>query len=382
MQTLKAAIAGVGFMGATHAEALRRLNIPITGIVGVDQAESDTGKARLGLPKAYSSYEELLADSDVDVVHLCTPNYLHFPMAQAALQAGKHVICEKPLAVSAAEGRQLTELAKQVQRVGAVNYNLRYFPLCQHAKAVVSSGALGEVRLVHGEYVQDWLLLPTDWNWRLDPKLGGTLRAVADIGTHWMDMVTWITGLEITAVMADVATFNPIHYRPYGEVETFAGKLQEHTAGEPIEIKTEDYAGILMRFNNGARGVLTVSQVSAGRKNRFWYEINGVRSSLMWDQDQANDLWLGYREKPNEWIQKDPSLLEASARPFARFPGGHAEGYPDTFVQSFRTVYGYIAAGDLTAPAPFAAFQNGWRELVLCEAILKSATEQRWVEIA
>jgi predicted dehydrogenase len=317
----------------------------------------------------------------VDVVHLCTPNYLHFPMAKAALEAGKHVLCEKPLATSAAEAAGLAKLARQKGRVGAVNYNLRFFPLCQEAKTRAASGSLGDVRLVHGEYIQDWLFLPSDWNWRLDPALGGTLRAVADIGTHWMDMITWITGLEISEVMADVATFNPIHYKPRGEVETFAGKLKTADEGEPVEIHTEDYAGILMRFNNGARGSLTVSQVSAGHKNRMWYEINGNKSSLSWDQDAANQIWFGYREKPNEVMLKDPALMQAGARPFARFPGGHAEGYPDTFYQSFKAVYDYVAAGDFNAPAGFATFDNGWRELLLCEAILQSARSQRWVKV-
>jgi predicted dehydrogenase len=381
MVELHAAIAGAGFMGTTHTEALRRNGVHINGIAGADPEEACDAAERLGLPCAYRSFEDMVADPDVNIIHLCTPNFLHFSQARAALEAGKHVLVEKPLAMNAQEAAELVKIARETGKVGAVNYNLRYYPLCQEAHARVRAGGLGEVRILHGEYCQDWLFLPTDWNWRLVPAEGGDLRAVADIGTHWLDMVTWITGLEVKEVMADLATFIPIRQKPKRAVETFAGKLTQAIDTEPVEIHTEDFAAVLLRFNNGARGTLTLSQVNAGRKNRFWYELNGSRASLYWDQEAPNSMWIGYRDEPNDQLIKDPSLLSPEARKFAAYPGGHAEGYPDTHRQLFKDVYAYIVVGDFSAPPSFPTFQDGLREMTLCDAIKLSAQEQRWVEV-
>jgi predicted dehydrogenase len=377
---LRTAIVGLGFMGGTHIEALRRIGIDVAGCLGANPEESRGGADRYGLARAYASLDELVADLAVDVVHVCTPNYLHHAQVKAAIQAGKHVICEKPLAVTSAESRELAALARQHNLVGAVNYNLRFFPLAHEARSRVQAGSLGEIRLVHGRYLQDWLLYPTDWNWRLESDQGGTMRAVTDIGTHWFDMLTWITGQPITAVFADLATVIPTRYKPSGAVETYSNKLGS-SEGVPVEITTDDYATILLRFEGGARGVLTVSQVSAGHKNGLEWEINGAEASLAWSQDDPNNLWLGYRNQPNEILAKDPALLGDEARPYASFPGGHAEGYPDTFKQMFRAVYGYIAAGDFSAPTPFATFEDGHHEIVLCDAIQRSAQEERWIEV-
>jgi predicted dehydrogenase len=378
----KTAIVGCGFMGSTHTEALRRLGIPVVGMCGVDPDEGERAVQRLDLEKAYEDFAELIADPEVNVVHLCTPNYLHFSMAKAALLAGKHVLCEKPVANTSAEAAEMVKVEKDARRVGAVNYNLRFYPLNQEARARVAAGDLGEIRIIHGEYCQDWLFLPSDWNWRLEPDLGGHLRVVADIGTHWMDAVTWLTGLEIRSVCADFATFLPTRYKPQREVETFASKLSGKMEGNPVKISTEDYAAILFRFSNDARGALTLSQVSAGRKNNFWWELNGSKASMSWRQENPNELWIGYREKPNEFMIKDPSLMHPAARPTAAYPGGHAEGYPDTFVQLFKAFYGYIAAGDFSRARPFATFEDGRRELILCEAIQRTAKEGRWIEVA
>ena len=378
---LRAAIIGCGFMGSTHTEALRRLGIPVAGLCGIDPEESQNAARHLNLETAYRSFEQVLTDPGVDVVHLCTPNFLHYSMAKAALQAGKHVLCEKPVANTSTEAAEMVKLEKDAKRVGAVNYNLRFYPLNQEARARIAANDLGEIRIIHGEYCQDWLFLPSDWNWRLEPHLGGSLRVVADIGTHWMDAVTWLTGLEIRSVCADFATFLPTRYKPKRAVETFAGKLSTKIEGDPVEIKTEDYASILFKFSKGARGALTLSQVSAGRKNNFWWELNGSKSSMSWRQENPNELWIGYREKPNEFLIKDPSLMRPAARPVAAYPGGHAEGYPDTFAQLFKAFYSYIAADDFGKPRPFATFEDGRRELVLCEAIQRSAEERRWIEV-
>jgi len=330
MGKLRAAIVGAGFMGGAHTEALRRNGVEITGILGIDLQEGRSAAKKLDLPHVYTSYTEVCHDAAVDVVHLCTPNYLHHAQARDALLAGKHVLCEKPLAMSAAEGQDLVNLTHEQRLAGAVNYNLRYYPMCQEARARLRSGEIGDVRILHGAYCQDWLFLATDWNWRLQPELGGALRVVADIGTHWMDMAAWLSGLKIKAVMSDFATFIPVRQRPLQQVETFASKLSQPAASESVEIHTEDYAAILFQFEGGARGSVTLSQISAGRKNHFWWEVSGSKGSMKWEQERPNELWLGYRERENGLVLKDPSLMQSEARRYAGYPGGHAEGYPDT----------------------------------------------------
>ncbi len=235
--------------------------------------------------------------------------------------------------------------------------------------------------MIHGAYLQDWLFLKTDWNWRLQTEQGGNLRVVADIGTHWMDLVTYLTGLKISAVMADFSTVHPTRLQPTGEVETFAGKIAANTSQNETLIKTEDVAVILFRFDNGALGSVNLSQVSAGRKNYFWFEISGAKSSLHWDQENPNELWIGYREQPNKILLKDPSLFHPEARALTGFPGGHAEGYPDTFVQVFRQFYSAIATGKMPESGQFATFEDGHHEMILCHAIQKSAVEKRWIQV-
>lgn len=378
---LHSAVAGLGFMGTTHIQMLRRLGIPVEGILGLSAEEGAAAAQKLGVSHVYGNFKELLADPNVDVVHICTPNHLHYPMAKEALLAGKHVLCEKPLAMDSRESADLAILAKKVERVGAINYNLRFYPLIQEARARIQSGEIGDVRIVHGAYLQDWLFLPTDWNWRLAADEGGRLRVVADIGTHWMDMVLWMTGLKVESVLADLKTFIPTRYKPHQAVDTFSNKLSSVEEADPVKINTDDFAAILIAFENGGRGVLTLSQVSAGRKNYFWWEISGSKASLRWDQENPNELWIGRREQPNQLLIKDPSLMSPEARSFAAFPGGHAEGYPDTFFQLFRAVYDYIREGDLNKPRGFPTFDDGHQEMLLCDALLRSAQGRKWIEL-
>jgi predicted dehydrogenase len=376
------AMIGAGFIGPVHVEALRRVGVRITGILGVDEAESRRAAATLGLPKAYASLDEILNDPEVHSVHIATPNRLHFPMAKTALNAGKHVLCEKPLSMTSAESAELVELAKSKPNLAAgVNYNIRYYPLALHAKELRKSGELGEVFHVTGSYVQDWLFYQTDYNWRVLASEGGELRAVSDIGTHWLDLIQNITGLEVTAVCADLATVWPVRKRPKGEVETFSGKALSEDQLEPVDITTDDYGAILLRFNNGAKGVLHVSQVTAGRKNRLSFELAGSKQALAFDSERPNELWIGHRNSPNQLLLRDPGLVAPGVRPYVSFPGGHNEGFPDTMKQGFGAFYRYIAAGDFAAEPTFPTFAEGHREIVLCEAILKSHREQRWVEV-
>jgi predicted dehydrogenase len=321
----------------------------------------------------------LAADTNVQAVHLCTPNHLHFPAASQLLRAGKHVLCEKPLALDSRESAALLPLLKETGLVGAVTYNLRYYPLCQEARILIREGVIGVVKLIHGSFLQDWLLYPTDWNWRLECKLGGELRAVSDIGTHWLDLVTWLTGSKVSGVCADLATVLPTRHRPKGRMETFQKAASTET--EEVMIATDDYASVLLHFDNEARGVMTVSQVSAGRKARLWFEIDGSDGSLAFDSESPNQLWIGRRERASELLPKDPTLQSPESRVYAAYPAGHAEGYPDTFVQLFKDVYSYIATGDFRAPRTFPTFETGHEELVLCEAIAESAQNKGWVTV-
>lgn len=382
---MRAVVVGPGYIGPVHADALRRNGVQVAGLVG---SGSERGIARadaLGIP-AFASLTDALASGPVDCVHVATPNYLHAPLVREAIAAGKHVVCEKPLAMDAAEGGELLRLAEAAGVVHAVNFNFRFYALTRQARALVRAGDLGPVRLIHGGYLQDWLLLPTDWNWRLDPALGGDLRAVADIGSHWLDLAGFVTGQQPAAVCADLATTVPIRRKPARAVDTFSNKDTAASpgagAGEEIAIRTEDYASVLIRFDGGARGVMTVSQVSPGRKNRLSFEIDGEWSSLSWNSERIEELWIGHRDRPNELLQRDPALLEPEARAVSEAPGGHAEGYVETHRALFAAVYRAIAAGGPPPEPDYPTFADGLRSLRLGEAIARSAREQRWIDVA
>jgi predicted dehydrogenase len=377
----KVVVVGLGFMGRTHIQALRRLGIEVYGVSGINVDEARKSALELSIPNFYKNFDEVVRDSAVDAVHLCTPNNLHFQQANLALEAGKHVLCEKPLALSLAESSELADLAHRKGLIAGVNYNLRFYPICQEARARITAGELGNPYLFVGGYLQDWLFERTDWNWRLQPEIGGKLRVVADIGTHWMDLVTYLTGLKITSVMADFSTVHPTRLQLMGEVTTFAGVQSDNANEKEVTVNTEDVAVILFKFENGALGNVSLSQVSAGRKNFLWFEISGSKSSMHWEQETPNQLWIGHRNEPNQLLLKDPSLFHHEARLFTGFPGGHAEGYPDTFVQVFRQFYNAVNTGKMPESGQFATFEDGHREMILCEAIYCSVHEKRWVQV-
>jgi predicted dehydrogenase len=380
MRTIKAGLIGTGFIGPAHLEAVRRLGfVEVVALAERDQATADQKAALLGVPRAYGDYRALLADPEIEVVHNCTPNNLHFEINTALLEAGKHCVSEKPLAMTSQESRALVALAAKTGLVNAVDFNYRFYPLVQHAKAMCDDGDVGEVYAIHGSYLQDWLYLDTDYNWRLEPEVSGESRAVADIGSHWCDLVQFITGRTITEVYGDLVTVHKTRKKPKGPIETYAGKLLQPEDYQPVPIGTEDYATVLFVLDNGAHGAFTVCQVAAGRKNRLYYEIDGGKCALSWDQEHPNDLWVGYREKANEVVVKDPSLLKDAARPYAHYPGGHPEGYPDGPKNLFRNVYLKVA-GDASA-LPFSTFADGHREVVICEAILQSHRARQWTKV-
>lgn len=381
MRAIGAAVVGTGFIGPVHVEAIRRLGHRVVGILGSTPAKSQTAAGELGLEKGYADFAEILADPAVEVVHLASPNRLHFEQCRQAIDAGKHVVCEKPLAMTSAETAELVTLAAAAPVVTAVNYNVRFYPLCLEARERVRAGEVGEVFHVTGSYLQDWLLEPTDFNWRVLADDGSELRAVADIGTHWLDLLSFITGLEVEAVCADLRTVHPIRQKPLGGSETFTGSAARNRPTEPVAVTTEDYGSIMLRFRGGAKGCFTVSQVTAGRKNCLRFDIAGSKTALSWDSEEPNTLTIGQRPRANESLPRDPGLLAPSVRPYANYPGGHAEGFPDTFKQLYRAIYTDIAAGK-PSPAPlYATFADGHREALFCEAVLRSHREQRWVRV-
>ena len=374
------AVIGSGFIGTVHIEALRRIGVRVTGLLDASPDLGARRAAELGLPKAYASLSDLLVDDDVQVVHVTSPNELHHPQVKAILAAGRHVVCEKPLALTSAESAELVALARQSGLVNAVNFNIRWYPLNQHVSALIGDGGVGDVRLVTGHYFQDWLLYDTDWNWRLEKDQGGSLRAVGDIGSHWLDLTSFVTGLRVEAVMADLTTFIPVRRKPAGEVLTFSSERATDTIG--VEIHTEDAASILLRYAGGARGSVSISQLSPGRKNSLTYQIDGSSSAVAWDSEQPDSLWIGHRDRPNELLLRSPALMNAAGSGAARLPGGHVEGFADTFGAAFRAVYDDVTAG---APSPgqrYATFAAGHEEMLIGDAVLESSRTGRWVTVA
>lgn len=374
----RAVIVGPGYIGAVHADALRRNGVVVAAIVGTGSAAGRARADGLGVP-FYTSLAEALERESIDAVHITTPNVLHAPIAGEAIAAGKHVVCDKPLAMDADEGEALLRLAREAGVVHAVNFNFRFYTLVRQMREAVRDGSLGAIYLIHGGYLQDWLLYETDWNWRLVPALGGSLRAVADIGSHWLDLAWFITGQRPESLVADLATFLPIRRRPTRPVETFSGKELQPDEYVPVETTTDDYGSVIIRFDGGARGTMRVSQVSAGRKNRLEMEISGADSSVAWTSERVEELWIGHRNRANELLLRDPPALGSDARSVSTAPGGHAEGYIETHRALFREVYAAIATGGPPDDPGYPAFADGVRSLRLGEAIAQSARERRWV---
>jgi predicted dehydrogenase len=375
--TITTVVVGAGFIGPVHVEALKRLGVRVKGVAASSVAESETARKALQLEVGYPDFDSVLADEEVNVVHLAVPNVLHYPMTKQALLAGKHVMCEKPLAMNAEESAELVQLAESTGLVAGVCYNLRFYPLSLEVRQRLSQTEQ-EVYSIVGSYQQDWLLYDTDYNWRVLADQGGALRAVADIGTHWIDLVSFITGQTVTAVLADLYIVHEERKRPKGEVKSFAGG-DGPVERETIKIDTEDCASLLFKFSGGARGQLWVSQVSAGLKNCLRYEIATPDSFYQWNSERPNELSIGHRDRANQLLKKDPSLVSEGVGHFVNYPGGHNEGFPDTFKQCFRDFYDVILGSTSREEAQFANFQAGHHEVVLCEAILQSHREERWI---
>jgi predicted dehydrogenase len=379
MRKIQTAVIGAGFMGRVHTEGIRRLgNVEVAAVAGISDDEARNFGAAFGVPKTTGDYRTLVADPSIDAVHVCTPNVLHHPISKAFMEAGKHVLCEKPLALSAKEAQDLVDTAKKAGVVAAVNHNLRYYPVVQQARRMVENGEIGEILVVQGTYSQDWLLYDTDFNWRIETKDNGALRAMGDIGSHWMDMIQHLTGLKIKSLCADLAIFHKTRKKPKVAIETFAGKTLRPEDYDEIPIDTDDFGAVLLRLGDRARGAFTVSQVSAGNKNHFQWEIYGTKAGLMWNQERPDELWIGHRNSPNQIILKDPSLFDPRAAAFADLPGGHSEGYDDAHKQLFRRFYQKVA--DPNAAIEFPTLEDGRWGMYLLERVIESVAKRGWVD--
>ena len=380
MKRIRTAIIGTGFMGRVHLEAVRRLGfVEVAAIAGRRIEAARSMAETFHVERVESHYDRILADPEIAAIHICTPNSLHAPIAKAALSAGKHVLCEKPLAMSTAEAREIDELARAKNLRNCTCHNLRYYPMVQQMRSMREAGELGEILVVQGTYSQDWLLHDTDWNWRIESDKNGPSRVMADIGSHWCDMAEHVTGQRIRSLCADLQTFHKTRKRPKVSVETFAGKTLSPEDYDVVPIDTEDFGSVIFRMGDRARGAFTASQVSAGRKNRLNIEIYGTKSSVVWDQERPDELWIGNRNANNQMLVKDPSLMNPNARAFSELPGGHVEGYNDTFKQVFRRFYQSIENPGEVPEYP--QFADGHRQLKILEAEMASHRTRAWVEV-
>ncbi|MEO8829230.1 Gfo/Idh/MocA family oxidoreductase [Lapillicoccus sp.] len=373
-----AAVIGTGFISGLHIDALRRIGVPLRGVLTRDApAARESGL----YPHVYADIDELCADPSVDVVHVTSPNNLHAEQVHQVLSAGKHVICEKPLALDASSGEAMLDAARAAGVIHAICFNVRFNPVLHHARSMIAAGDIGVPRLVSGSYLQDWLLLETDWNWRVDPEASGRLRAVADIGSHWLDLASFLTGTRVAEVFADLHTFLPTRRRPVGSVETFTAHTVASVEREDFTVTTEDAAGILLRFQNGARGALTVSQVSPGRKNSCRIEVAGSTSGLAWDSEEPERLWVGHRGALNEVLLRDPSIMSTDAVRVSHYPGGHPEGFAESFLGLVEAVYAAVVDGDHRDDGSYPTFADGVEGLRLEDAVLASHDNGRWAPV-
>jgi predicted dehydrogenase len=379
MAKIKTAIIGTGFMGGVHAEGIRRQpGVELAVIAGLTEELASGFAKQVGVDRYTTDYKTILADPEIQAVHVCTPNALHYPISKEAMEAGKAVLCEKPLALDATEAADLVATAARTGAVNCLNHNLRYYPMTQQIRAMIAAGELGEILSVQGTYSQDWLLYDTDYNWRIERQDNGALRAMGDIGSHWMDMIQHVTGLPITALCADLQTFHKTRKKPKAAIDAFAGKTLTVDDYDEVPIDTEDYGAVLIHLGDRARGAFTVTQAAAGRKNYFLIEIMGTKRAVSWHQERPNELWIGHRNEASQLFLKDPSQLSPEVRQYASQPGGHNEGYADTHKNVYRAFYRKIA--DPSAPVEFPTFEDGLRGMKLLEKIVESHEKRGWVE--
>lgn len=375
MKKYRVGVVGSGFIGSVHVEAVRRLGLG--EVVALTETNDAKGKAEaLYIPNYFDNYKEMIDTMDLDMIHICTPNHTHHEISTYALKNGVNVICEKPMCRTLEEGEDMVRVAKETGLVNAVNFHNRFYPATYEMKQKIKAGDVGTIWAIHGEYLQDWLFHDTDYNWRIDPRLSGSTRAVADIGSHWIDLAETTTGLKVKEVFADFATFIPTRKKAFA-TNAFSNEKFENY--EDVKIETEDHAHILLRFENGMIGNAVISQIVAGRKNRITVNIDGSKEALYWTTDDLNNLWIGHRDSSNETLTKDPSLMSKATAAQITYPGGHAEGFPDAFKNNFKAIYKSIE--DKQSPIEYATFEDGLREVIICEKIFESNKTGKWVSI-
>ncbi len=383
MKKIGMGLIGPGFVAAHHIDAVRRLgDVDIVAVAGSSQQSAERKAKEYKVDRAYGDYQSLIADPDIHVIHNTTPNYLHFPVIMAVLAAGKHIISDKPLAVSPDEGRQLRDAALAARVAHVVTFNYRGNPLVQQARGMVARGETGPVSFVHGHYLQDWMTDPNVYSWRSDPAKGGVTSALGDIGSHWCDLAEHVSGLKIASVLADLTTVIPERYSAGASAEAFSN----NSGGErvPVQVHAEDLASVLLRFENGSRGSFNLGQVLPGHKNDLVLEVNGKTASLKWEQEQQNELWIGRYNQPNAVMAKDPALVSPDVRRYTHLPGGHQEGWSDAFFNLIRDAYQWVHEGGAaeTKPEMLPTFQDGYRSTCLVDAMLKShAAGSAWQRV-
>jgi predicted dehydrogenase len=372
-QRIGMGLVGPGFIAQHHIDAVRRLgDIDVVAIAGSTLASTQRKALELKVDRSYATFEELVDDPAIHVVHNTTPSYLHVPVTLAALRAGKHVISDKPLAMTAAECAELRDAAAAAGVVNAVTFNYRGNPMVQEARSRIAAGEAGELVSIHGQYLQDWMTDAKVYSWRMDPVKGGVSSALADIGSHWCDLAEHVSGLRIVSVLADITTVVRTRFTANGSSEAFARSSDAERV--PVTIRGEDLATVLLRFSNGARGSLKVGQVLPGHKNDLQLELNGRSGSLRWRQEQQNELWIGRHDAANSIITKDPALLSSVSRTYAHLPPGHQEGWADAFANVIRDIYAVIRSGEAAErPATLCTFADATRTACVLEAMLNSA---------
>jgi predicted dehydrogenase len=377
-------VVGTGFAASAHVEAVRRVpGVEVAAIVGRTAERAQEAASRLAIPLATADAQELLEDRAIDAIHVCTPNDLHAAMSAAALEAGKHVLSEKPLGISSAETAELARLAAGGAAVTGVCFNYRHYPLVAETRQILAAGGEGEPHLIRGSYLQDWLLEDTDWNWRLESDRAGSSRAMADIGSHWVDLIQHVTGRHVTRVYARTGRLHEMRRRPEGGSETFVRDAGREGVAVPVD--TEDFATVLLDLEGGCPAVLNVSQVSPGMRNRLTFEIDTRWASLQWNQEHPNRLWIGRRHRPNEQLVRDPALLSPPAAALAHYPAGHEEGWPDGLKNLMLDFYDAVRAhrsGDDPPQTAVATFAQADRVMRVVEATMESARSDRWVDVA
>ena len=373
MKKIGMGLIGPGFVAAHHIDAVRRLgDVDIVAIAGSSQESANKKAKEHKIERAYGDFHALITDPDVQVIHNTTPNYLHLPVTMAALQAGKHVISDKPLAMNPEEGRKLRDAAVAAKVGNVVTFNYRGNPLVQQARGMIARGETEGLSFVHGHYLQDWMTDPNVYSWRSDPAKGGVSSALGDIGSHWCDLAEHVSGLKIDSVLADLTTVIPTRYSSGASAEAFS----KESVGKrvQVQVQSEDLASVLLRFENGAKGCFSVGQVLPGHKNDLQLELNGRACSLKWKQEEQNELWIGRHNQPNGMMAKDPGLVSPDVLRYIHLPGGHQESWADAFFNLIRDAYGWIREGaPLTAkPVMLPTFDDGYRSTCLVEAMLKS----------